>query len=96
MSAIVSWDRAQSGLMPAGLPIRTPALFLVADFNCQRVPVCLPVRPSPPNPVGPGNKDEDFQRVSAAGVDTMKVALRAATHLAFTEFPQANGSRYGA
>ena len=25
----------------------------------------------------------------------MKIALRAATHLDFTEFPQANGSRYG-
>jgi dienelactone hydrolase len=96
VSAIVSWDRAQSGPMPADLRLRTPALFLTADFNCQRVPVCLPERrASPPDPRGPGNKDEDFQRVSAAGVDTMKVALRAATHLDFTEFPQANGSRYG-
>ena len=96
VSAIVSWDRAQSGRMPDDLRLRTPALFFVADFNCQRVPVCLPERrSSPPDPRGPGNKDEDFQRVSAAGVDTMKVALRAATHLDFTEFPQANGSRYG-
>ena len=69
---------------------------MTADFNCQRVPVCLPERyPSPPDPLGPGNKDEDFRRVRAAGVDTMKVSLRAATHLDFTEFPQANGSRYG-
>ncbi len=96
VSAIVSWDRAQSGPMPADLRLRTPALFLTADFNCQRVPICLPERrPQPVDPHGPGNKDEDFQRVSAAGVDTMKVSLRAATHLDFTEFPQANGSRYG-
>ena len=96
VSAIVSWDRAQSGRMPDDLRLRTPALFLVADFNCQRVPVCLPERRSaPPDPRGPGNKGEDFERVKAAGVDTMKIALRAATHLDFTEFPQANGSRHG-
>ena len=96
VSAIVSWDRAQSSPMPADLGLRTPALFVVADFNCQRVPICLPERrSSPPDPRGPGNKDEDFQRLAAAGVDSMKVALRAATHLDFTEFPEANGSRYG-
>lgn len=96
ISALVSWDRAQSGQMPADLALRTPSLFITADFNCQRVPVCLPERyPAPPGPFGPGNKDEDFQRVRKAGVDTMKVSLRAATHLDFTEFPQANGSRYG-
>jgi dienelactone hydrolase len=98
VSAIVSWDRAQSGPMPAGLKLRTPALFLTADFNCQKVPVCLPVAyNSPPDPHGPGDKDTDFQRVSAAGVDSMKVSLRAATHLDFTEFaPTPPSSRYGA
>jgi dienelactone hydrolase len=97
VSAIVSWDRAQSGRMPERLRIRTPALFVVADFNCQRVPVCLPERRStPPDPRGPGNKDEDFRRLRAVSVDTMKIALRAATHLDFTEWPEANGSRYGA
>ena len=96
VDALVSWDRAQSGPMPPDLQLRTPALFLTADFNCQRVPVCLPERySSPPDPLGPGDKDEDFQRVRAAGIDTMKISLRAATHLDFTEFPQANGSRYG-
>jgi hypothetical protein len=98
VSAIVSWDRAQSSPMPPDLPLRTPALFVTADFNCQRVPACLPERyPEPPDPRGPGNKDEDFQRVAAAGVDSMKIALRAATHLDFTEFaPTPPSSRYGA
>jgi hypothetical protein len=97
VDAIVSWDRAQSSPIPVDLALRTPALFVVADYNCQQVPVCLP-RPydSPPDPLGPGNKDEDFQRLRAAGVDTMKVALRAAVHLDFTEWPELNASRYGA
>jgi dienelactone hydrolase len=97
VSAIVSWDRAQSSPMPAGLRLRTPALFVVADFNCQRVPACFP-QPytAPPDPRGPGNKDEDFQRVSGAGVDSMKIALRAATHLDFTQLSPAPGSRFGA
>ena len=97
VSAIVSWDRAQSTPMPAGLHIRTPALFFVADYLCQKVPVCIP-QPytSPPDPRGPGTKDQDFQRVAAAGVDTMKVTLRAATHLDFTQLSPGTGSRYGA
>ena len=33
VSAIVSWDRAQSSPMPAGLKLRTPALFMTADYN---------------------------------------------------------------
>jgi hypothetical protein len=107
--AIVSWDRAQSSPMPDGLHIRTPALFLVADYLCQQVPVCLPqpfcklqdCNPprsftTPPDPYGPGNKDEDFRRVKRAGVDSMKVTLRAATHLDFTQFVPGTGSRYGA
>jgi hypothetical protein len=83
--------------MPANLKLRTPALFVVADFNCQKVPVCAP-QPytSPPDPKGPGNKDEDYQRLRAAGIDTMKIALRAATHLDFTQFGIGTGSRYGA
>jgi dienelactone hydrolase len=98
VKAIVSWDRAQSSPMRAGLPLRTPALFMTADYNCQRVPVCVP-QPytAPPDPLGPGNKDEDFRRLRTARVDTMKVALRAATHLDFTQFGIAGtGSRYGA
>src|SRR3954464_8224415 len=83
--------------MPDGLTIRTPALFLVADYLCQKGPVCVP-QPftSPPDPNGPGNKDEDFRRVSGARVDSMKVTLRAATHLDFTQFSPGTGSRYGA
>jgi hypothetical protein len=71
---------------------------MTADYNCQQVPVCVP-QPytAPPDPLGPGTKDEDFRRLRAAGVDTMKVALRSATHLDFTQFGIAGtGSRYGA
>jgi dienelactone hydrolase len=98
VSAIVSWDRAQSSPMRPDLPLRTPALFVTADYNCQKVPVCVP-QPytSPPDPHGPGDKDTDFQRLRAAGVDTMKVSLRAATHLDFTQIGAGGtGSRYGA
>jgi dienelactone hydrolase len=97
ISAIVSWDRAQSSPMPDDLVLRAPALFFVADFNCQRVPVCLPEPyATPPDPDGPGNKGTDYARVSAAGIESMKIALRAATHLDFTQFAPGVGSRYGA
>src|SRR3954452_1579439 len=98
VKAIVSWDRAQSSPMRDDLPLRTPALFVTANYNCQKVPVCVPQPYSePPDPLGPGDKDTDFQRLRAAGVDTMKISLRAATHLDFTQFGIAgSGSRYGA
>ena len=98
VSAVVSWDRAQSSPLPDDLPLRTPTMFQTADYNCQQVPVCVP-QPytSPPDYHGPGNKDQDFQRLRAAGVDTMKVSIRDATHLDYTSFGLAGtGSRYGA
>lgn len=95
LSAIVSWDRAQSSPLPDDLPMRAPAMFQFADYNCQQVPVC---QPEPyleaPDPEGPGNKGEDFQRLSAAGIDTMQIAIRAATHLDWTP-PLLATSRYG-
>lgn len=95
--AIVSWDRAQSTQMPDDLRLRTPSLFITADYNCQQVPVCLPEPyDTAPDPLGPGNKDRDFQRLRAAGVDTMKASLRSSTHLDFTEMNVGQGSRHGA
>jgi pimeloyl-ACP methyl ester carboxylesterase len=94
LSAVVSWDRAQSGQMPTSLPMRSPALFFFADYNCQAVPVCQPTPyQNPPNPDGPGNKGEDFVRLRAAGVDSMQIALRAALHLDWTP-PLLAGNRY--
>lgn len=94
IAAVVSWDRAQSGQMPAGLAIRHPALFFFSDYNCQQVPVCQPTQyQDPPNPDGPGNKGEDFTRLVAAGVDSMQIALRAALHLDFVPSELA-GNRY--
>jgi dienelactone hydrolase len=98
VSAVVSWDRAQSSPLPSNIPLRTPTMFQTADYNCQQVPVCVP-QPytSPPDYLGPGNKDQDFRLLRSAGVDTMKVSLRAATHLDYTQFGLAGtGSRYGA
>jgi dienelactone hydrolase len=97
VSAIVSWDRAKSGGMPPELAMRTPVMFQMTDYLCQQVPVCVP-QPytEPPNPDGPGNKAEDFQRVSAAGIDSMQLAIRASTHLDYTQFSPGTGSRYGA
>ena len=98
VSAIVSWDRAQSTALPSDIPLRTPTLFETADYNCQQVPVCVP-QPytSPPPYHGPGTKDQDFQMLRAKGIDTMKISIRAATHLDFTQFGLVGtGSRYGA
>ena len=96
VSAVVSWDRAQSRPLPEDLAIRAPALYVTADFNCQRVPICGPERyATRPDPRGPGNKDVDFVRTAAAGKDAMKIALRAATHLDFSVVPTGVGSRYG-
>lgn len=94
ISALVSWDRAQSSPLPDDLPLRTPAMFQFADWNCQQVPVCQP-EPylEPPNPDGPGNKGDDFARAREAGVDTMQIALRAATHLDWVPSKLA-GNRY--
>lgn len=82
VDAIVAWDRAQSTPLADDVPLRAPSLFVLADYNCQQVPVCQPEpHDEPPDPDGPGNKGQDFQLVRDAGVDTMQLALRAALHL---------------
>ena len=81
VDAVVSWDRAQSTRQPDDVPLNSPSLFLFADYNCQQVPVCQPEPyDEPPPPDGPGDKGEDFQILRDAGVDTMQLARRAATH----------------
>lgn len=95
VSAIVSWDRAQSSPLPSDLPLDTPALFMFADYNCQDVPVCNPeVYETAPNPDGPGNKGGDFLLLEEAGVDTMQVPLRAALHLDWVPGTATGGNRY--
>ena len=94
VSAVVSWDRAQSTPLSAGLALQTPTLFFFADYNCQNVPVCDPetyeIRPDPD---GPGNKGDDFKLLQEAGVDSMQIPLRAALHLDFVP-SQLSGNRY--
>lgn len=95
VSAIVSWDRAQSSPLPSDLPLDTPALFMFADYNCQNVPVCEPeVYETAPDPDGPGNKGDDFGLLEEAGVDTMQVPLRAALHLDWSAGRSTGGNRY--
>jgi len=90
VSAIVSWDRAQSSPMRADLPLRTPALYVTADYNCQKVPVCVP-QPytAPPDPHGDSNAggldgDAGYLSLSKAGVDSELVSFRNGTHLTYT------------
>ena len=94
VSAVVSWDRAQSTPLSADLALRTPTLFFFADYNCQNVPVCNPeTYETRPDPDGPGNKGDDFKLLQEAGVDSMQVPLRAALHLDFVP-SQLSGNRY--
>jgi hypothetical protein len=94
VSAVVSWDRAQSTPLSDDVPLATPTLFMFADYNCQQVPICDPeVYETAPNADGPGNKGDDFLLLQQAGVDTMQVPLRAALHLDWVP-SQLSGNRY--
>jgi hypothetical protein len=94
VSAVVSWDRAQSTPLPDDLPLDTPTLFLFADYNCQQVPTCEPeTYETAPDPDGPGNKGDDFRLLQDARVDTMQIPLRAALHLDWVP-SQLSGNRY--
>lgn len=94
VSAVVSWDRAQSTPLPTDLALHTPTLLMFADYNCQQVPICEPeAYATAPNPDGPGNKGDDFLLLREAGVDTMQVPLRAALHLDWVP-SQLSGNRY--
>ena len=94
ISTIVSWDRGTGLQLPKAL--HTPTLFFIADYACQANPVCQPepYPEPPPDPRGPGERGRDYEVVRAAGgVDTMKVAMRAATHLDWVPSEPA-GNRY--
>ena len=93
IKAIVGWDRSGRYDLPEDLTI--PSLYLVADHGFT------PVRRSqPPNPNGfdgepaPDSKWADFDQVRAQNIDTIKIALRAATHLDWVPMVVA-ASRYG-
>ena len=89
---IVAWDRGRNIPLPKRLD--TPTLFFVGDYACQETPVCEPEPyPSPPGGEGPGGRGREYNLVRAAGVDAMKVVLRASTHLDWTPSEPA-GNRY--
>lgn len=92
IKAIVAWDRGTSLPLPERL--RTPTLFFVGDYACQENPICQPEPyPSPPGGEGPGGRGTEYDIVRAAGVDAMKLVLRASTHLDWT-LSEPAGNRY--
>jgi dienelactone hydrolase len=93
VDAIVAWDRGTNIPLPARL--RTPTLFFVADYACQANPVCQPEPYSTrPQGEGPRERGKEYDIVRAAGIDAMKVVLRATTHLDWT-LSEPAGNRYG-
>lgn len=96
LSAAVEWDRGPNFPLP---PVRTPELFITGDYGCQVVPVCQPTPRSemPSNRVdGPwdsANANPDFEKLRAAGVDSMKISIRSALHLDWVPSELA-GNRY--
>ena len=92
VSAIVAWDRGTGLQLPEELD--TPTLFFVGDYACQANPVCEPEPyPEPPGGEGPGERGKEYDIVRAAGVDAMKLVLRASTHLDWT-LSEPAGNRY--
>lgn len=86
---------------PAGVAIRTPALGFGADYNFTIAPYTEPPEPAKVNTQAgrgrgaePHPKDLGYQEVRTAGVDSMLLVLRAATHLDFSLFG-GPASRYG-
>jgi dienelactone hydrolase len=72
--AVVAWDPAGSFDL-TGVTPRVPTMVQVADYRQEAVPPPRHERPVPTLP-----KFTFYDTVSAAGVDTMQVALRASTH----------------
>jgi dienelactone hydrolase len=94
VKAVVAWDylSAASGSCPsnfAGLPadapaqptVSAPALTLNSDYFLNPEP--MSAQPTPQSDV----KSSGFHQVSAAGVDSMQISLRASTHLEYTYVP---------
>ncbi|MFN9469901.1 hypothetical protein [Acidovorax sp.] len=86
---------------PANVAIRTPALGFGADYNFTIAPYAEAPEPAKVNTQGgrgrgaePHPKDLGYQELRGAGVDSMLLVLRAATHLDFSLFG-GPASRYG-
>ena len=102
LTSITSGWVDQIGIAPpVDVAIRTPALGLGADYNFTPAAYEAPPEPALTNTqggrgrgAGPHPKDPGYQELRAAGVDTMLLVLRAATHLDFSLFG-GPASRYG-
>ena len=78
--AIVAWDPAGSATLDVSP--RIPTMIQVADYRQEPVP---PARHEKPVPTLP--KFGFFDTISAAGIDTMQVGLRASMHFEWSRFP---------
>lgn len=94
IKAVVGWDRSGRYDLPAELTV--PSLYLIADhgFTPER-------HEEPPEPRGydegeedRGDRFQDFRFAREQGIDSMKLVLRAATHLDWVPMVAA-ASRYG-
>jgi hypothetical protein len=61
-------------------------MIQVADYTLSQGPVPRAQKPTP----APGSKYTFFDTIRAAGVDTMRIAPRASTHVDWTHFAAAN------
>lgn len=94
VKAVVAWDRSGRYGLPKRITV--PSLYVIADHGFTPE-----AQQEPPNPQGyvagtvdPGDKHQDYDRAVADGIDSMKLVLRAATHLDWV--PRASAaSRYG-
>lgn len=77
VSAIVAWDNLSP--QPANVTLRTPALGFNSEYFLNPEPMS-----SPPDP---HSKDQAFQQLRDAHVDSMQVALRSSTHLEYSYIP---------
>jgi len=82
IKAVVAWDNVDSTYMP-----HVPTMGQNAESFV--FPSFHPSRPDPES------KKDGFNKWRAAGVDTMQIAPRAATHMEWSYMPPSSASKWG-
>jgi len=91
VDAIVSWDPMDPLDAPLTETLRTPTMIHVSEYwDIFNGPT--PRQQMPPTDMP---KYTFFDAISAAGVDTMQVAVRASTHVDWQHFPSDLGLQHG-